>query len=266
MSTIAHRALASTKTAVRRALPEHVVMHLEAADQWLNGEPELRLLPKLCDRSRAALDVGANVGTYVYFMRRYAAEVIAFEPNPTLATRLSRLFPKVTVRPIGLHDHADELVLRVPVHDGRSMHELGSVTQGFEEENDVVAYTVPVGRLDAEVPADLPVGFIKIDVEQAEMAVLRGAMGTIARHRPAIMTEVTPLLYPEPLPAMFRPITDLGYRGYFIYRNEVWSFDQFDPSRHASAAGWPHDFMDANVILLPRERDPAAVFGSRYRR
>lgn len=266
MSAITHRALAPIKAAVRRTLPERVLIHLQAADQWLNGEPELRLLPKLCDRGKAAVDVGANVGTYIYFMRRHAAKVIAFEPNPDLAKRLSRLFPNVTVRPIGLHDHADELVLRVPVQDGRSMHELGSVTQRFESESEVAAYRVPVSRLDDEVPADLPVGFIKVDVEQAEMAVLRGAMGTIAMHRPAIMTEVTPLLYPEPLPAMFRFIIDLGYQGYFSYRNVVRSFDHFVPTRHASAAGWPHDFMNANVILLPRERDPAAVFGGSYQR
>ncbi|HUZ11388.1 MAG TPA: FkbM family methyltransferase [Caulobacteraceae bacterium] len=48
--------------------------------------------------------------------------------------------------------------------------------------------SVPVARLDDfQLP---PIGFIKIDVEGHEEAVLQGARETIGRNRPALMIEI----------------------------------------------------------------------------
>ncbi len=44
-------------------------------------------------------------------------------------------------------------------------------------------------RLDDALPDGLVPRLIKVDVEGAEMLVLRGAQRTIARHRPSILFE-----------------------------------------------------------------------------
>ena len=46
------------------------------------GEPELRLLPRLCPGDETAIDVGANHGDYSAILVGLARDVIAVEPNP----------------------------------------------------------------------------------------------------------------------------------------------------------------------------------------
>ena len=43
-------------------------------------QPELSLVPYLCDPNRDAIDIGANIGCYTLFMRHHARHVYAFEP------------------------------------------------------------------------------------------------------------------------------------------------------------------------------------------
>ncbi len=52
--------------------------------------------------------------------------------------------------------------------------------------------TVRVERLDDVLPPDLPIHFMKVDVEGAELQVFRGALETIRRHRPLIAFEHGP--------------------------------------------------------------------------
>lgn len=82
----------------KRIIPEKLYARLQVVDHYLAGERELRLLSHLCDRNRVSLDIGANVGTYTYFMRWYSRRVYAYEPNPELAARLHRLYPDVVIR------------------------------------------------------------------------------------------------------------------------------------------------------------------------
>ena len=83
------------KTILAAVLPQSAIMHLRAIDHYINGEPELRLLKGLVDSKRQAIDAGANIGTYSYFLRKYASFVHAYEPNPELAARLQAVLPSV---------------------------------------------------------------------------------------------------------------------------------------------------------------------------
>lgn len=244
------------KTIASSWLPERVRMHLQALDHYLNGEPELRLLRQVCPPGGIAVDIGANIGTYTYFLRRIAAEVYAYEPNRELAARLQRLFPHVHVRNVALSDRQSKVELRIPVCDGRAQHELGSIAQAFDAE--VRSYAVDAVTLDSEGISN--VGFLKIDVEQHERSVLKGSMQTIAGSRPAIMTEVTPLLYEDRLDRVFAFLTDLDYRGWFCFQGRFLPLAQFDPSVHANPEHWGRRdaFMSSNMFFFPRESALAA--------
>ena len=95
-------------------LRPRTVMHLKALDHYINGEKEIKLLKALVDPKKNAIDAGANIGTYSYFLRKYANKVYAYEPNPELAARLGRLLPDITVRQVALSDKSGNLKFSIP--------------------------------------------------------------------------------------------------------------------------------------------------------
>jgi FkbM family methyltransferase len=118
-------------------------------------------------------------------MRRYARHVFAYEPMPSLAQVLREKFPRrVTVEAMALSDSSGTVELRSPVVNG-------VVVTGCSTISDEAAATypglraveVPMERLDSVYRGN--VGFIKIDVEGHEQAVLDGAIEIIRRCRPA---------------------------------------------------------------------------------
>lgn len=82
---------------------------------WRWGDPYVRLVARLADRSRLAVDIGAHEGDYTYFMRRHAARCVAFEANPRLAEQLRRRFgASVDIHAVAISDHEGETELRIP--------------------------------------------------------------------------------------------------------------------------------------------------------
>jgi FkbM family methyltransferase len=150
------------------------------------------------------VDVGAHRGWVLRLILKYAprGRHYAFEPIPYLYERLARRFPAVEVHPLALCDRAGEATFRhVTADPGLSgLHETGLVAGRLAS----TALTVRTARLDDVVPADAPVRLVKIDVEGAEAAVLRGARRTLAAHRPIVLFEYGAAAadcYPDSTPA-----------------------------------------------------------------
>ena len=244
--------MSSLKTFVKSALPEALLMRMQAVDHYLNGEPELRLVSRLSRKDRDAIDAGANIGTYSYFLRRHARRVIAYEPNPGLAARLQRLLPDVQVRNLALSDRPGEVTLEVPVNSkGQQQHELASIAQHFDGPRDTFA--VRAITIDSENFDNI--GFLKVDVEQHERQVLGGAMQTIRRCRPVIMTECTPLKYEADLQTVFGFILAEKYVGWFNFGGRWLPFSDLDPQRHLDPArfGVLGGFIGNNLLFFPEE-------------
>jgi FkbM family methyltransferase len=112
---------------------------------------------------------------------------IAYEPIPDLHERLVSRFPDVDVRRAALSDIAETTtfahVVDAPAYSGLKQRELppgsGEVTQ----------IAVRTERLDDVIDDDYVPALLKIDVEGAELNVLRGALQTLQRHRPFVLFE-----------------------------------------------------------------------------
>src|SRR5882672_9129830 len=103
---------------VRSLLPQSVLNWREARFYGRYGEVELHLLEFLCRRDQDAIDVGANDGCYVHYLRRHARRVVAFEPMPAFAGILRRKFRRdVVVESLALSDSTGTATLRTPVVD-----------------------------------------------------------------------------------------------------------------------------------------------------
>jgi len=165
-------------------------LHIRRIARYQNGEPEWYLLADLVDRSRAAADVGANVGDYSGRLAQLCPRVHAFEPVPWLADNLARKLPRnVTVHRVALSDRAGEAELRIPYRGDAQEHMCATLEAGnrLGEAKNVEVVTCEVARLDDVLME--PVGFIKIDVEGHELAVLRGATRVLREHRPTLVVE-----------------------------------------------------------------------------
>jgi FkbM family methyltransferase len=141
-------------------------------------------------RAGNAIDVGANRGETLEMILAVAPDGrhIAYEPIPALAEQLAVEFPGVDVRNAACSDEAGSAefthVLNAPAMSGlRQRADLPAHAQEVER------FTVRLDKLDEALPEGYVPSLVKIDVEGAELLVLRGAVETLARHRPFVIFE-----------------------------------------------------------------------------
>jgi FkbM family methyltransferase len=239
-----------TRRALRSLCPQALLNWREARFYGRYGEVELHLLEFLCRPDQDAIDVGANDGSYVHFLRRHAQRVIAFEPMPSLAEALRHKFTQdVTIEAIALSDNVGTAVLYMPVVDGvavtgcSTVSALASATYPGHH-----AIEVPLDRLDNVY--DGRVGFIKIDVEGHEQAVLDGAVRTIRRCQPRLLVEIDERLSRGGLALARDYFTSLGYRGYFVHAGRLEPIERFSVADMQNPAQLP----DLTAPLQARQR------------
>lgn len=143
----------------------------------------------------AALDIGANIGNHALRLSGVFKRVLAFEPSPwaTLVLRANLLrnrIENVDVFRCALGEHAAEHKLIELAQEHTGMIQLLPVSDSAASSIDEA---VPVRRgddiLEAAGQADLPIHFIKIDVEGMEVPALKGLCRTIERFKPVIAFE-----------------------------------------------------------------------------
>ena len=193
-------------------------------------EPELRRLGEFVPSDRPAIDVGAWWGPWTYWLSRGGRRVTAVEPQPRLADFLRRVAgPSVDVKCIALSDAAGSAELVVPGRR-RGQDALAHIDRGTACVRSALRERVDLIRLDDLGVRD--VGFIKIDVEGHERAVVAGAQTTIARDRPSILVEIEQRhLGDVPIGTVFDAVTGHGYTGFFLYRGRWRTLADFDVVR-----------------------------------
>ena len=170
-----------------------------------------------------------------------------------------------------ISDRDGAAVLRVPLASQGDLHALSTLAGGndFHTQPEVGAVrdvTVAATRLDAALasrlaPAD-QVSFVKIDVEGHELAVLRGAAGTIARHRPVLLVE-TEARHGVALDDVFTLLAGQGYTSQAVVDDELRPIDAAtlralqSPERLARKLAEPRYFGYVNnVFFLPQGDAP----------
>lgn len=143
----------------------------------------------------SVIDVGANIGLHTLLLAHLVGpqgSVTAFEPDPQSGSYLLKNLRRNGLRDVevystALSDQAGHARLFVDSLTARttSLVETHTAPRDNEER---MHYNVALARLD-----DLDVDrldFIKVDIEGAEMAFLRGAVETLSRLRPKLLIEV----------------------------------------------------------------------------
>ncbi len=196
-----------------------------------------------------AVDVGANKGAYLYWMRRAvgpAGRVFAFEPQPGLARYLETVrtrmgWENVVVRECALSDAAGVRILHVPGWEnspGASLEEAAAAGPGTRDRE------VAADTLDHQLEGAGRVALIKVDVEGHELAVFRGAARTLAESRPLLLFECEARHLTGHVPRdVFAHLERLGYRGQVFSPEGLRPVAEFDAAIHQRRA--PGRFWEA---------------------
>jgi FkbM family methyltransferase len=177
---------------------------------FTHGDLEPHLAPLFASFIRGdslVIDVGANCGIHTIFFSDLLRKsetgggVIAFEPHPRL---FSRLLTNIRLNGAENRIHAHNLACmdtqddRILFGINASRFEQGNHSllrnekiEGFLKDS-IEQIPVTTRRLDQvilEGNYGLPVSFIKIDVEGAEHAVLKGTSEILRQYRPTVLLE-----------------------------------------------------------------------------
>jgi FkbM family methyltransferase len=137
-----------------------------------------------------AIDIGAHRGDVIKEILRIAplGHHIAYEPLPYFYDYLRREFPQVDVRNAALSERNGTSSF-VYVEAAPEFSGLRERAYPGYESAERKTITVQTERLDDALPSSAHPSLIKIDVEGAELLVLRGAVETLRRHRPVVIFE-----------------------------------------------------------------------------
>lgn len=147
------------------------------------------VMKRSLSRGSNCVDVGCHSGQILKEILRFApaGTHYAFEPIQELYRGLVERYPGVNVFDLGLSDTVGktsfQYVTDAPAYSGFRRREYDRPRVSIEE------IEVKTDLLDNIIAEDFPVHFIKIDVEGAELQVLRGAIDTIRRNKPIIVFE-----------------------------------------------------------------------------
>jgi FkbM family methyltransferase len=169
---------------------------------------------------------------------------------PALADALCHKFPRgVKVEPIALSDSTGTALLHMPVVDGVVVTGCSTIsTKASATYRAHRTVRVPMDRLDNVYRHQA--GFIKIDVEGHEQAVLDGAVLTIRRCRPRLLVEIDDRMSPGGLARARAYFDRLDYRGYFVHAGQLEPIQRFSIAEMQQ----PENLPDLTAPLQQRER------------
>ena len=161
----------------------------------MGGAPEAPLIAwaeKLIAPGDAFWDVGSHIGSWAIYFALCGHPVRAFEAHPELAdfvragAAINHISDRLHVEACAVSDRDGSAMLKNPTNSESGGG--GSIVCDYHGNtmNQVMALTC---TLDSARPAEHHVGLLKIDVEGAELAVLRGATDFLRQHRPRIIFE-----------------------------------------------------------------------------
>lgn len=224
--------------------------HIPQEDTWL-----IEIMKRVLRRDSNCIDVGSSVGAILGEMICIAPEGqhVAFEPLPHRAQELTTRFPQAQVMQLALSDEQGTSEFQ-HVIDNTGYSGLRQRKYPLDNMR-VEKIQVRVDRLDAVLPKDRTYAFLKIDVEGAELQVLRGAENTLREHKPVVAFEhgLGASDFYGTTPQM--TFDFFSQRGYKVFLLPTWLAGGSELSREdfVSQYGGKH----CNFLAIPRQTSNA---------
>jgi hypothetical protein len=134
---------------------------------------------------------------------------------------------------MGLGSTNGKFELAIPGPEGSTSP--GAHIKREKEEGNFHSVTVEVRRLDDYFSehAGRPISFIKCDVEGYELDVFKGAEYILREDRPTLLFECEARhLSNINMADVFSYLTNLGYEGFFFFKNKLLPISHFSTNQH----------------------------------
>ena len=208
-----------------------------------------------------AVDVGANKGSYLFWLSRGvpAGKVVAFEPQPRLANYLKEIciacgLANVTVHAAAVSETAGEMPLFIP---GDKDSPGATLEKAMAQGEPGRSIQVPVVSLDQyfeRLPGSIKA--LKIDVEGHELAVFRGAERILREHAPLLVFESEARhLSGGKVATVLNFLRERGYDGWFVCHGQLKPVADFREEIHQPQVGdryWDSANYCNNFIMEKR--------------
>lgn len=200
---------------------------------------ELNFIKQHVRPNNIVCDIGANKGSFIYWLSRWCRDgkVIAFEPQPDLADYLHGICSKLALQNVWVEQKAvyslsgtQELFVPADHQPGASLLKPSGAS---------LAIGVPTVSLDEYFSEGDLVTVLKIDVEGAELHVLKGAERILRESAPTLILEcerrhLSPGIT---MNDVFSFLNSLGYEGSFVHGGDILPLERFNPNIHQRAEG-----------------------------
>lgn len=157
-----------------------------------NDQLATKLVTTICQSHKTFVDVGAHIGSVISEVASSDStiKIVAIEAIPEKIVQLRRKFPFIELHDCAVGESTGEVSFFINLKQSgySSLRKPVSVN-----ELETFEIRVPIKRLD-EIVLSNDIDVIKIDVEGAELGVLRGSMNILNESRPTVMFESGPQL------------------------------------------------------------------------
>ena len=232
-----------------------------ATEPWMTG-----LIAKvLQEQHEAFLDVGVNVGQTLVKLKALDPhrEYVGFEPNPVCVSYVQELikanaFENCTLFPVGLF--TEDCILCLDFFSDDVTDGSASIIDKFRPDNRIYSQIfIPVFRFDSlyKFLGSKRFGIVKIDVEGAELEVVKSLLELIRRDRPIILIEVLPVYSDENAfrknrqDELERIFADTDFA---ILRVEKTRSNTYSGLRHIEKIGIHSDLTQCDYVIVPNEQ------------
>lgn len=227
--------------------------HPELLEIYAEGERFRAVVQRAVRRGHNCIDVGAHLGSVLAQFLKLSPDGrhTAIEPLGYKARWLERKFPGVAVHAVALGEATGE----VDFFWDRSHSGYSGLRSPTGRGKESTSTRVFCRRLDDVVPGDVRVDFLKIDVEGAELHVLRGAPRILSERRPLVLFECTKTglgAFGVQAEDVFALLS--GRHGYAIFLLKDWLArgPSIDVEGFKKAMDYP--FQAFNFLAAPQER------------
>ena len=213
------------------------------------GEKEIKIIPNLLVNCNRAIDIGANVGVWSYWLSKYAKQVESFEPNPKIFNVLKNIKIKnVNSYNIALSNKSGSVDLLIP-KGSKGFSNQGASLSSIKVQGEHKSISIEAKCLDEYNFLD--VDFIKIDVEGHEHEVIEGAQETINKFKPTMVIEMEEKHNQIPIEDQISSVEKLGYKCCVLMNKKIIQIKEVDLNKfHRNPTN--NDSYLFNFIFYPQ--------------